>query len=355
MRMMLPNEEGSTNNDDVVAFEDSPFFGRRRRTRGCAVPLLLSLLVVGGAACIILLSIAIANSEQVHAQLLLDIGTFDGDFAFWDPVNGVLYWADRQKQQVNIYDPVFGSNTVIQLNHSIGVIVPRYKYSDSVILTTDNLVLSLNLTTGEEDILTRISSSTNLSRYTDGRCDPRGALWAGTSDQDGAPTGTLFRVDPYQSVTAMLQNVSTPGGMAWSKDKQTFYFIDSQNSRVNSYFYDTNTGGIVYQGEVFSVPKSDGVMSGMTIDTSDSLWIAMIGQDSTNGTGKIVRYDPIRQQLQETILLPVSQVTSCVFGGADLDELYITTRSRPGEPGSGGLYVAKKLAATGAYPYLYGG
>ena len=66
-------------------------------------------------------------------------------------------------------------------------------------------------------------------------------------------------------------------------------------------------------------------------------------------------YSHTFQQLQETILLPVSQVTSCVFGGPNLDQLYITTRRKPGEPNSGGIYVAKRLGVTGAYPSLYNG
>lgn len=48
-------------------------------------------------------------------------------------------------------------------------------------------------------------------------------------------------MDPVlQLVSTMLHNITTPGGMAWSKDKKTFFFIDSKNSRVCTltiYFY----------------------------------------------------------------------------------------------------------------------
>jgi hypothetical protein len=61
-----------------------------------------------------------------------------------------------------------------------------------------------------------------------------GALWMGTAIGDLVTDGVLYRVDPAHnsSVTAMLHNISTPGGMAWSHDKKTFFFIDSKNSRV---------------------------------------------------------------------------------------------------------------------------
>jgi sugar lactone lactonase YvrE len=50
----------------------------------------------------------------------------------------------------------------------------------------------------------------------------------------------------------------------------------------------------------------------------------------------------------EEILLPVSNVTSCAFGGENLDELYITT-ARHGldeeqlinQPLAGGVFMAK--------------
>ena len=61
-----------------------------------------------------------------------------------------------------------------------------------------------------------------------------GALWIGAADGDLNTDGVLYRVDPLQqaAVSAMLHNITTPGGMAWTLDKKTFFFIDSKNSRV---------------------------------------------------------------------------------------------------------------------------
>jgi sugar lactone lactonase YvrE len=40
--------------------------------------------------------------------------------------------------------------------------------------------------------------------------------------------------------------------------------------------------------------------------------------------GRLVRYDP-KGQIERIIELPVSRGTSCMFGGPDLDTLYVTT------------------------------
>jgi len=59
------------------------------------------------------------------------------------------------------------------------------------------------------------------------------------------------------------------------------------------------------------------------------------------------------------ISLPVSQVTSCAFGGSDLGDLYITTASRglsaeqrAAEPNAGALFVCRP-GPNGLAPYRF--
>jgi len=342
-----------------TAAEDFPFFGRRTPSRrGCKLTIFLTFLVLCAAVTVVLMSIFIANKEQISAELLLDIESVAADFAFWDPSTQVLYWVDRELNQIHMYLPGLNATSVMQFNHTVGVVMPRSLYNDSVIITSGNYVATLNLTTGEETFLTYFTNQTtwNSTSFTDGRCDPMGALWTGAANGDLVQDGVVYKVDPSQQseVSVMLRNITTPGGMAWSHDKKTFFFIDSKNSRVNAYSY-TAGMDLVFERVAFTVPTQYGILSGMTIDTTDSLWVAIIGTPAQNSTGRICRFDPFLGQLQETILLPVSQVTSCVFGGANLDQLYITTRRKLGEANSGGIYVAKRLGVTGAYPSLYSG
>ena len=69
-----------------------------------------------------------------------------------------------------------------------------------------------------------------------------------------------------------------------------------------------------------SVPEDEGVPDGATVDAEGFLWCAhMFG-------GRVSRFAP-DGSVDRTIALPVPQVTSCAFGGPDLDTLYITTAS----------------------------
>lgn len=332
--------------------EDSPFFGRKRRS-ACKLTTCLATLAICAAVAVVVGSMWIADRQQVSADLVLNVDE-DGDFAFWDPNTQLLYWVDRQAQQMNAFSPINKTNQKMQFNHSLGIVVPRSKYADSVVVISGNNVSSFNLTNGEEKILALFRNGSS-AHFSDGRCDPSGRLWVSVSPENGKLVGTLYRIDSSKNVIAVMENVSTPGGMAWTKDMKTLYFIDSVNSQVNAYSYDSDSGQIHFLKVAVTVPSEFGTLSGMTIDSEDSLWIALIGLASVNGTGRVCRYDPIRGVLDETIRLPVSTVTSCVFGGSSLDELYITTRRRPGEEQSGGLYVARKIGAKGLPPVLYAG
>lgn len=58
---------------------------------------------------------------------------------------------------------------------------------------------------------------------------------------------------------------------------------------------------------------------GMTIDVKGNLWVAMF-----NGK-RIVNIDGKTGKVIDTIEMPTSMITSCCFGGPNLDEMYATS------------------------------
>ena len=63
------------------------------------------------------------------------------------------------------------------------------------------------------------------------------------------------------------------------------------------------------------------------------------------GGSAVTRWDPQDGRLMQTVELPCCQVTSCCFGGPDLDQLLITTARRGldaqalgDQPLAGGLF-----------------
>ena len=80
------------------------------------------------------------------------------------------------------------------------------------------------------------------------------------------------------------------------------------------------------------------------------LWVAHWGG------GKVSRFTPTGQ-LDRTIPLPASQITNCVFAGAELDRMFVTSAAtgKPDEALAGSLFEVDSQGARGLAPYYFGG
>lgn len=59
-------------------------------------------------------------------------------------------------------------------------------------------------------------------------------------------------------------------------------------------------------------------LDGMTIDTDGKLWVAVYHGSS------VLQVDPETGKVLRSIALPARRITSCCWGGRNLDELYVT-------------------------------
>ena len=182
------------------------------------------------------------------------------------------------------------------------------------------------------------------NRFNDGKCDPAGRFWAGTMSISNMPcAGSLYVLEKDGTVKTKITGVTCSNGMAWSPDDKTLYYIDTPTRQVVAYKYDTKNGDITDGRVAISIPEEKGSPDGMTIDTEGMLWIAL-----WDGW-KVIRYNPYTSEQLYEVTLPVSRVTSCVFGGDDMDDLYITS-AREGlsdsdlkeQPLAGSLFVIRK-------------
>jgi sugar lactone lactonase YvrE len=107
--------------------------------------------------------------------------------------------------------------------------------------------------------------------------------------------------------------------MAWSPDYKSLYYIDTPTREVTAFDYDLETGSLANPRTVISIPEDFGWPDGMTSDTQGNLWIALWGG------AQVTKWNPNTGQLLEQIPVPAKNVSSCVFGGTNLNELYITS------------------------------
>lgn len=273
--------------------------------------------------------------------LVLDSQSALGEGPHWDHQQNILYWVDIIGEKLHMYDPEKGGNQTVQFDQFIGAVVPERP--GQLMLAMQHGLYRYNIS---QDCLTKVcdpEEDKKNNRFNDGKCDSKGRFWAGTMDLDGTEDcGSLYRLDTDGRITKVLSPVSISNGIAWSPDKKFMYFIDTPTNKVSTYNYEESTGNISYLGTGAEIPVELGSPDGMTIDEDGMIWVAHWGG------AMISRWNPYNGNLLDTIQVPAKNVTSCTFGGENLDELFITT-ARHGlseddlatYPQSGGLFKVK--------------
>lgn len=281
------------------------------------------------------------QTNSTEATLELEHEAILGEGPVWDEVEEKLYWVDILSGSLFIYSPREGKNTTYDVGAHLGTVALRRQGGLVMALQTGFAFFDT-----EDQRLTEVADPESHipgNRFNDGKCDPSGRFWAGTLSYElGKGTGNLYCLDSDLNVDLKLQGLTIPNGMAWNSSKDKFYFIDTPTGNIYSFDYDDDSGEISNRKIIRNMDSSEGFPDGMSIDEEDCLWVALYGG------GKVIRIDPATGNTLFEILLPVPRITSCTFGGPELNELYITTaREHMSEeeiaklPLSGSLFKAK--------------
>ncbi|MCA9955472.1 MAG: SMP-30/gluconolactonase/LRE family protein, partial [Anaerolineales bacterium] len=243
-----------------------------------------------------------------------------GEGPLWVAAEKALYWVDILNRQVHRLEPASGQKRSWTFAESITSLALRE--SGGFVGTVPHGFVAIDLKAGTIDPIVTVETDLPNNRFNDGKVDSNGRFWAGTMDkQEKDATGTLYRLDPDLSLHVMDQDYIITNGPAFSVDGQTMYHNDSIKGVV--YAFDLHNDGMLggkrpFQQLTFAI---NGAPDGMTVDSENCLWLAHYGGS------RLTRFAPTGEILAE-VPLPVPNVTSCTFGGPELDTLYITTASQ---------------------------
>jgi len=272
---------------------------------------------------------------STEIELVLDARAELGEGPSWDPATGRLVWVDITAELVHRFDPASGDDERFEVGQPVGAAVPA---SDGrLMLAVRDGFAFLDPASGEVQRIADVEADLDDTMMNDGKCDPAGRLWAGTKDGvDSRPIGALYRLGPDRRPVQMLTGLMVSNGLGWSPDHESMYFIDSPTQRVDVFDFDLAGGEITNRRTLAEIPKAWGLPDGMTVDEEGFLWVAFWGGSAVR------RFDP-SGALVATVEFPVSQVTSCAFGGEELSDLYVTSArdglpKRAKEPLAGGLF-----------------
>lgn len=277
----------------------------------------------------------------MDAELILDAKAKLGEGSIWDPRQEILWWVDIEGRKLFRYHPESGENRSFDMPSRIGTVVPRK--DPGLVVALENGFSHFDPESGNLEFITDPEAHLPNNRFNDGKCDPAGRFWAGTMAMSGDRTGkgSLYCLFPDGSCEKKIEGVSVSNGLCWSLDATTFYYIDTPTKRIDAYSYDNDTGVISEPRVAVRIPEDTGMPDGMTMDDQGNLWVAQWGGY------RVACYNPNTGNQIDQIDLPTGSITSCAFGGPDLETLYITCASAgfdeerwKKEPHAGGLFAA---------------
>ena len=264
-----------------------------------------------------------------------------GEGPHWDIDAQSLYWVDIPAGLVHRMDDS-GAHASWKLGMTAGAVVPRA--SGGLCVAAGNGFYALDVDTGA---VTEIALAPGLpsTRMNDGACDRAGRFFAGSMDSDEGPgRGAFYRLDTDHTVTTLYSEIGISNGVGWSPDDRFMYYIDSLAYRVDVMDYDIETGQIGERHPFARLGSGEVVPDGLAVDAEGGVWVAVWG------ASVIQRYDA-GGQLTAVVKLPAANVTSCAFGGPDLNQLYITTAAGPGRC-AGALFTCPAgVKGIPAFPY----
>ncbi len=277
-----------------------------------------------------------------------------GEGPQWLPDSKQLLWVDIEGKTVHLYNHVTKQQRAIQVDQRIGAVIPAK--DGNLICALEDGIYKLYTATEQLTRLTALEAELPDNRCNDGKCDASGRLWIGTMPMRGEPwKGSLYSYNENGELKQHLTDIGCSNGLDWSLDGRTMYYIDTPTKRVDQLDFDIETGQISNRRPLIHIPEGKGSPDGMCVDSEGYLWIAHWGGSC------LTCWDPETGQCVTEIAMPVSQVTSCCFGGDNLDILFVTS-ARVGlseerlkqEPLAGSVF-AIEMNRTGRRTHLFGG
>jgi len=259
-----------------------------------------------------------------QATSVLNCACIVGESLIWDASRQRLLWVDMLGHKIHAFDPVTGAH---QTWPTPGMVTSIGLRKDGGAIVGLQKIVALWDFGDDFEPLVTVELDLPNNRLNEGVVGPDGCLWVGTMannvDENGASkeqsgkTGSLYRVTPGGEVLRLSNDLyGLPNTFAWVDG--SVVVGDSLENTLYRYTLD-GSGETLSERQVFFGPYERGLPDGSCTDATGSLWNCRVvgghavAQLSPNGAV---------ESLAET---QCSWPTSCTFGGADLDTLYITS------------------------------
>lgn len=258
---------------------------------------------------------------------------YHSEGAVWYSGWGGLKWVDMLAGDVLSLDSDTGCVSRLNVDSSIAAMVRPRSQGGFVVVTEREFTLWHH---DVKEWSTPPLWSDAKRRFNEGGCDPAGGIICGSmSYQHESGAGEVFRMDVKGTTERLFGGVTISNGLGFTSDGMRMYYVDTRTRRIDVFDVDGPTP--LNRRPFVSVREGVGNPDGLWVDEDDGVWVALYG-------GSAVHHYNSAGALEDVIEVPATQVTSCTFGGPNLDMLFITTsRENLGpddQPNAGAVFCA---------------
>jgi sugar lactone lactonase YvrE len=258
-------------------------------------------------------------------------GDWTGEGALWHAQEKAVYWVDIGRFLIHRFEPDTGNVRNWFFSEPVTALGLTDRPDTLIVATASKVILWQPGNDARADFANPERGRAG-QRLNDGRPDPAGNFWVGSMREGNQPSpGKLFRIAADGSCTVEKEGIGVSNTFCWSPDNTRFYFGDTAANTINVWDYDLRTGRIANERPFFTGFDRGGP-DGSAMDREGYLWNARWGG------GCVVRVAP-SGEVDRIVEMPVTNITTCTFGGPQLKTLFITSAERSDERLSGSLYT----------------
>lgn len=272
-----------------------------------------------------------------------------GEGPLWDAGSQQLFWVDSYKGLLYSRDHQGHEQhwPLPSMLGSLAVISDR-----SVLLALQTGLHRYDLNSSELTFLVDPEAETPTTRLNDGKTDRAGNFVFGSMgiSERLKPLAALYRYTKSGTIEVLDDDVIVSNGPCFSPSGDILYFNDGRR-RILAYDY-SDKGSLKRKRVLFEGADYNTGSDGATVDSDGNIWVALTGSAEIgciSSDGKLL----------DRIRMPVKLPSSVMFGGPNLDELYVTSISNSGnrtstEAHAGGLFRVIGLGVTGLAEARFG-
>ena len=242
--------------------------------------------------------------------------TLLGEGTLWVPSHNTIYFVDIKKKKILILNIKLNKRKIIKIDKEIGFLA--HIKNNIFLLGLKSELRIINIKSKKTLKSIKIEDDKPLNRINDGKTDPIGRLWFGTMDnlERKIKNGSLYCLDKKLMLHKIDTKYYITNGPAFF-DANTFLHTDSVEKII--YKIEINKDyKIIKKSKFIKFYKNDGSPDGMTIDCKKNVWVCHF-----NGACISV-YSSSGKKIHKIHFI-AKNITNCVFGGRNNNELFVST------------------------------